>query len=244
MTLDLPQTAKPALDWLIKRPIAHRGLHDAEAGVPENTLEAVRQAIAKDYAVEVDLQPSADRTPMVFHDYRLERLTGQDGNVRDQTAAQLANYTVGGKKSRIPTLKELLATVDGKVPLVIELKGQFGMDEGFVPAVIEELKPYRGNVALMSFNHWLISEIHAIDPAQPLGLVAEGDDGEYPRHQMIAQACDVDFVSYALDELDCRFVREFSETGRPVISWTVKSPADAARSAKFARQITFEGFLP
>lgn len=96
----------------------------------------------------------------------------------------------------------------------------------------------------MSFDHWLVEDIHRDAPAIALGLTAEGDDICYATHKAIAERCDVDFVSYGIADLPCRFVTEFRATGKPVITWTVRSPADARKSACYADQITFEGFDP
>ena len=231
--------------WIATAPIAHRGLHDLAAGRPENSLSAAAAAADRGFQIEVDLQPAADGTPMVFHDYTLERLTGVNGNVRDRTAAELGQLALMGTADRIPTLAELLDTVAGRVGLVLELKGLPGQDDGFVAAVANCLKGYGGPVAIMSFNHWLLDDARDEAPELVLGLTAEGDDSHYEEHAAALAAYDPDFVSYGIEDLPCRFVAEYRETtGRPVITWTIRSPADAAKSARYADQVTFEGFDP
>jgi len=230
--------------WLRERPIAHRGLHDKARGRFENTLSAARAAAAAGFHIEVDLHLSRDGVPVVFHDDTLDRLTALKGPVRGQSVAELAKIMVAGTVDHVPTLDELLAAVAGRVGLVLELKGITGADEGFVEAVAARLRSYEGPVAVMSFDHWLVEDCHRLAPDLILGLTAEGDDTSHDAHRAIASACDVDFVSYNLADLPCRFVSEFRAGGRPVISWTVRSPADAAKSAQYADQITFEGFDP
>ncbi|MCB1457609.1 MAG: glycerophosphodiester phosphodiesterase, partial [Nitratireductor sp.] len=137
-----------------------------------------------------------------------------------------------------------LDLVQGKVPLVLEMKGIKGLDDGFVAAIGKVLAGYHGPVALMSFDHWLIEDAHRLLPHVPLGLTAEGDDSHFAEHDAIAKACDVDFVSYGIRDLPCRFVQEFRESGRPVITWTIRNRDDMAKSARHADQITFEGFDP
>ena len=230
--------------WMIERPIAHRGLHDARMGIFENTLSAARAAVRERYHMETDLHLSRDGRPVVFHDDTLERLTGETGNVRARSVAELATIKIGGSGDHIPTLDELLETVDGRAGLVLELKGVAGADDGFVAAVAACLRNYAGPVALMSFDHWLVEDTRRDAPSVALGLTAEGDDSHYAANKAIAEQCDVDFVSYGIGDLPCRFVSEFRSTGRPVITWTIRTSADARKSALYADQITFEGFDP
>jgi glycerophosphoryl diester phosphodiesterase len=230
--------------WIARRPIAHRGLHDKAAGRFENTLSSARAAVEGGYAIEVDLHPSSDGVPMVFHDLELKRLTGEDGIIMERSAAELAKIHVGGTSDTIPTLRQLLDLVAGRSALVLELKGVEGRDDGFCAAVARVLEGYRGEVAIMSFDHWLLKDARIAAPHLPLGLTAEGKDEAYAAHRKIADLIDPDFVSYHVHDLPCRFVTEFRQTGRPVITWTVRSPQDKAHSDRHADQITFEGFDP
>jgi glycerophosphoryl diester phosphodiesterase len=232
------------LDWMRSRPIAHRGLHDAANKTFENTLSAARRAVERRFHIEVDLHPSSDGVPMVFHDFDLKRLIGEEGALRDRTAAQLGKLAIGGSDDHMPTLRQLLDLVAGRVGLVLELKGIASRDDGFVAAVASELKRYDGPVAIMSFDHWLLTDARRDAPGLALGLTAEGDDEIYEDHWRIAREANVDFVSYGIRDLPCRFVREFRESGKPVITWTVRSPDDAKKSALYADQITFESFDP
>ncbi|MCB1462465.1 MAG: glycerophosphodiester phosphodiesterase [Nitratireductor sp.] len=232
-------------DWIAASPIAHRALHDVRAGRPENSLAAAAAAVTQGFHIEVDLQPSRDRVPMVFHDYTLERMAGTKGNVRDLTAEELGRLALCGTDERVPTLAQLLETVAGKSGIVLELKGLAGQDEGFVAEVAKVLAGYDGPVAIMSFNHWLLADARRDAPHLVLGLTAEGDDSHYGEHVAALRAHDPEFVSYGIEDLPCRFVAEFREnTKRPVITWTIRSPQDAAKSALYADQITFEGFDP
>ena len=118
------------LSWLTARPIAHRGLHDGNKAVWENTLTAFSRAVEKNYAIECDVLISKDGVPVVLHDADLRRLTGSEGKVCDKTAAQLRKLKVGGTGDHVPSLSEMLDLVKGRVPLVIELKGDPGHDSG------------------------------------------------------------------------------------------------------------------
>ena len=92
-----------APDWLVARPIAHRGLHDPAAGLIENTLAAADAAIAGGFAIECDVQDTADGEAVVFHDFTLDRLTSQKGLVRERKAADLAGTALRGAAEGIPT---------------------------------------------------------------------------------------------------------------------------------------------
>jgi glycerophosphoryl diester phosphodiesterase len=240
--------AKPALApiaaWIARDPIAHRGLHDKAQGRFENTLSAARAAVEQGFAIEVDLHPAADGVPVVFHDDDLERLTGRKGDVRAHSAAELGRMAIGGTADTIPTLAQLLEVVAGNVGLVLELKGRAGCDAGFVEAVAETIRGYDGPLALMSFDHWLVADARRLVSDRPVGLTAEGKDDKHDEHSAFAAQADVDFVSYSIADLPCRFVAEFRQGGKPVITWTIRTPELAAKSALYADQITFEGFDP
>lgn len=231
------------LSWLTRRPIAHRGFHDLNNLRWENTLSAFDAAIARDYAIECDVHLSADGVPVVFHDSALGRLTGEDGFVYDRTVAQLQQLAIGGTQDHVPTLAQMLERVGGRVPLVIELKGIEGKDDGLVAAVAKELATYNGKVAIMSFDHWLVRHFASDAPGIAAGLTAEGrTQAELEAHfSMLAHP--ISFVSFSVQDLPnpfISFVRE--KLVMPVITWTVRN--DAAREATFAHadQMTFEGF--
>lgn len=236
---------KKPLDWLVRRPIAHRGLHDSANGRIENTLSAVSAAVNAGYSIEVDLQLAADGVPVVFHDYALQRLTGEKGNIDEYTAAELGEMKIGPSQDTVPTLGELLKIVDGRCGLVIELKGQDPEREaGYGLAVCEQLASYHGPAAVMSFKHWLVEDFDSQGSDIPLGLTAEGDDNTYQMHLEINERIDFDFLSYGIRDLPCQFSTEFRSSGKPVITWTIRTAEEAKRSALFADQITFEGYLP
>ncbi|MCB1384574.1 MAG: glycerophosphodiester phosphodiesterase [Nitratireductor sp.] len=230
--------------WIAERPIAHRGLHDKTKGIYENTLSAIGAAVEAGFAIEVDLHPSRDGVPMVFHDQTLDRLTAETGSMRQRSAAELGEIRIGGTRDTVPTLRQMLDRVGGRSGLVLELKGIAGADDGFVEAVLKTLSGYAGPVAIMSFNHWLIADARRLGAEIPVGLTAEGKDRLYPVHRRADEDYRPDFLSYGLDDLPNRFVSEFRQSGRPVITWTIRSLQDAAKSARYADQITFEGFDP
>lgn len=230
--------------WIKDVPVAHRGYHDMNKAVWENTLSAFSRAVEAGFAIECDLQLASDSVPVVFHDHTLERLCGINGDVRERTSQELGLLSVGGTADKIPTLKQMLKRVAGKVPLVIEIKGRPGEDEGFVEAVLEVLEGYEGKVALMSFDHHILKDLKAAGAPYPLGLTAEGAKPEdFFRHDE-AMHLGLDFISYFHGHLPNSFVTAQRQSGIPIITWTVRDENARAHTYTHADQMTFEGFDP
>jgi len=232
-------------DWLTKRPIAHRGLHDGNKACWENSPSAFRRAVEAGYAIECDVLLSADGVPVVFHDEELMRLTGASGFIWQKRAAELSALRLGGTADSVPTLPGLLQLVDGRVPLVIELKGIAGHDAGLVEAVAAALDAYHGPVAIMSFDHWLVRDFARFAPNITRGLTAAGDKPHEIEAHFSMLAHDLDFVSYSVAHLPNPFVRFVRERlAMPVITWTVRNETDMVTTFAHADQMTFEGFRP
>ncbi|MBE0694321.1 MAG: glycerophosphodiester phosphodiesterase [Aquamicrobium sp.] len=231
------------ISWLTRRPIAHRGYHDLNRSRWENTLSAFDAAIERDYAIECDVHLSADGVPVVFHDSVLNRLAGRDGFVHEMTAAELNQLKVGGTDDHIPTLAEMLARVRGRVPLVIELKGVEGKDTGLVAAVAQTLEGYRGEAAIMSFDHWLVRRFADDAPGIPAGLTAEKRTIPALEAHFSMLAHPISFVSFGVSDLPNPFVSFVREKlAMPVITWTVRNEEARATTFAHADQMTFEGF--
>jgi glycerophosphoryl diester phosphodiesterase len=230
--------------FLTRQPIAHRGLHDGNKLVWENTLSAFERAIEAGYAIECDLQYASDAEPVVFHDDDMTRLCNIKADVRSKTTGELGLTAIGGTGDKVPSLKALLKLVRGRVPLVLELKGRKGDDEGFASSVLEAIESYQGELALMSFDGWLLKELKELDCPVPVGLTAEGaTEAEFVAHRQ-AMDCGLDFISYYYLHLPNAFITAERARGVPIITWTVRNAEQAAHSYAQAEQITFEGFDP
>lgn len=233
------------ISWLTGRPIAHRGYHDLNNKIWENTLSAFGRAIEKGYAIECDVHLSSDGVPVVFHDGGLKRLAGTDGYVWQRTAAEFGAMQIGGTADHAPTLKEMLDFVAGRVPLVIELKGTPGKDDGLVERVCTLLRAYEGQAAIMSFDHWLIREFPKHAEGIPAGLTAWGSEQHELEAHFAMLGNGISFVSYAVDHLPNPFVSFVrGKLGMPVITWTVRNDKAVAQTFEHADQMTFEGFEP
>src|SRR3954449_1027252 len=163
----------PGLDWLTARPIAHRGLHDAAAGIIENTASAFAAAIAGGFGIETDLQISSDGEAMVHHDFALGRLTLGSRQLAAMTAAGLKAVPFKASPDRMMTLGELCDFVAARTPLLIELKSRFDGDRRLATRAAEVLKNYAGPVAVMSFDPAPIEALREIAPSLLRGIVAE-----------------------------------------------------------------------
>ncbi|MBZ0128247.1 MAG: phosphodiesterase [Rhodobacteraceae bacterium] len=243
----------------LTRPLAHRGLHDRRNGIIENSVSAFRAAIAAGYGIELDIQMSADRRAMVFHDEWLDRLTHQTGPVNAHRAATLRAMPLKDSADAIPTLAEVLELVAGRVPLLIEIKDQdctLGPHTGALEAdTARLLAGYAGPVAVMSFNPHAIGVMRAIAPSIAAGLVTDPfDPAEWPdvpteRLQALAAMPDLarlraDFISHNRADLHSPVVAGVKANGLAVLCWTVRSPEQEAEARRVADNITFEGYLP
>ncbi len=230
--------------WIKELPVAHRGYHDLNNAIWENTLSAFSRAVEAGFAIECDLHYASDGVPVIFHDEDLERLCNLKVDVRERTSQELGLISVGGTKDKVPTLKQLLKLVQGKVPLVLELKGREADDEGFAEAVLEVLEGYEGKVALMSFDHWLLKDLKDLNAPYPVGLTANGNTAEeYATHEK-AMELGLDFISYYYAELPNPFITGQRDKGIPVITWTVRDEQARKQTFENADQMTFEGFDP
>lgn len=242
-----------------ERPITHRGLHDRSKGVIENSKPAFEAAIAAGYGIELDLQLSSDTQAMVFHDYDMARLTGEPGAIQTRTAEVVRGMTLKGSNDKIFDLPAVLELVDGRVPLLIELKdqdGAMGPNVGALErATAEALSAYQGNVALMSFNPNSTAVLAELAPDRPRGLVTSSYDPkdwmplstklcdhlrDIPDYER-SKSC---FISHEVHDLSRPRVAELKAQGASVLCWTVKSQAQADEALKVAENITFEAFIP
>jgi glycerophosphoryl diester phosphodiesterase len=239
-------------------PVAHRALHDKTDGRPENSRAAIMAAITADYAIEIDVQMSADGVAMVFHDETLDRLTGEQGPVAQRNAADLSRIRLNHASDGIPTLAEVLALVAGQVPLLIEIKDQTGSmgrsDGRLEAAVAAALAGYRGDVAVMSFNPHTVATMATLLPDIPRGLITSAYDPDdwSPLPTAICDALreipdfdrtDASFVSHQADDLTRPRVRALQDQGADVLCWTIRSPEQEAEARRIACNITFEGYL-
>jgi glycerophosphoryl diester phosphodiesterase len=241
----------PGLDWLTAQPVAHRGLHDAAAGIVENTASAFSAAIQGRYAIECDLQMAADGEIMVFHDDTLERLTTRQGALSALSSTELRRISFKATSDRMITLGELCDLVAGRVPLILELKSRFDGDTALVAGVAALVQGYAGPVAAMSFDPLMVGALRAAAPGLPRGLVAQSEPDEMDRavdRRGYAVACfraRPHFLAWRVQDLPGFWpLLGRWGFGLPLLTWTVRTEADRLRARRWADQIIFEEFRP
>ncbi len=242
---------------LVTLPVTHRGYHDRAANRPELSMAAFQAAIEAGYGIELDVQLTADAQVAVFHDDDLDRVTDATGPVIARTAAQLARIRLLGTPETIPTLREVVDLIAGRVPLLIEIKDlrdTRSLTSGLLEhAVADSLKGYPGPVAVMSFNPYIVLNMARLAPHLPRGLTTE-----YYDHAVCAPippaTCDrlreipdydatgASFISHRHTDLGQARVADLKARGADILCWTIHSPAEEAAARKVADNITFEGY--
>lgn len=225
----------------------------------QRILAAASAAIDAGYGIEIDIQPANDGTPMVFHDYALERLIGEQGMIRNHLPSTLEGMRLLGSDQPIPTLTQMLELVAGRVPLLIKIKdqdGRLGPDIGDLhQRVADALQGYDGPVAVMSFNPHVVTAFHHIAPEIPVGLTSCGfPEKDWPlltgdQRVSLAAIDDFDpsgacFISHDWRDLGNPRVDALKALGHPVLCWTIRSHEDEATARHMADNITFEGYRP
>ena len=244
-------------NWLTARPVAHRGLHDRARGIVENMPGAALAAIEGNFAIECDIQLTADGEAMVHHDDELGRLTDGSGVLLALNADALKAVRFKDTPERMMSLGELCALVQGRVPIVVEVKSHFDGDRRLVRRMAEVLKSYTGPVAGMSFDPDQVVALRETMPELPRGIVAQSaySEADWPettatqregmRHLKHAFRTRPDFVAYWVNDLPAAapwIARHVF--GLPLLTWTVRTAEQRTRAGRYADQMIFEGFRP
>jgi len=241
-----PAPGPDQVGWLQRTAYAHRGLH--LDGVPENSLAAFRGAIARGMGIECDIQRSRDGQAMVFHDATLDRLTAEQGRVAERDADELGRIQLTGGTETIPTLRQLLDQVAGRVPLLIEIKSpkdSKGRISALCLSVRRVLEGYQGAHAIMSFDPRIVGWFARHSPLTVRGLVVtEEDDKALPgmvRRRLALWHSRPDFLAYDIRDLPSRFAAGQRRRGLPVLTWTVRTAEYRERAAAHADAPIAEG---
>ncbi|MBP3431436.1 MAG: glycerophosphodiester phosphodiesterase [Clostridia bacterium] len=234
--------------WLVETPIAHRGYHGKSA--PENSMAAFSAAIEKGYAIELDVQLLADDTVVVFHDESLARMTGNDGYIKYLNKTDLKALKLKDTKETIPTLSEVLSFVDGKVPLLIEIKNKYKVGK-LEQRVINLLKNYKGEFAVQSFNPYSLAYFKKHAPN-----ILRGQLSGYFKKEKLGwmkklllkkmrfnkKTSEPHFISYEASTLPNRIVKKYKSL--PLLAWCVRSKEEYMSVVKYCDNVIFESFDP
>ncbi|MBR4173489.1 MAG: glycerophosphodiester phosphodiesterase [Clostridia bacterium] len=232
--------------------IAHRGLFDNENGVPENSLLSFENAAKNGYGIELDIQRTTDDELVVFHDDSTGRLCGEDICVCGSESDKLRSLKLLDTDERIPLFKEMLKTVDGRVPLFIEIKPKHD-NAATVELMMEELKGYKGAYCVQSFNPFALRYIRKKYPRVPIGQLSTNlfdDNREQPLFYKITVGSLLvnfisrpDFLSYNIkyaNRSSYKIYRTFFKTSDAV--WTARSAAENEKAKKLCSIIIFDKY--
>ena len=232
--------------FIVQKMFAHRGLHDEKS--PENSLSAFEKAIEKGYAIELDVNPIMDGTPVVFHDSKMSRMTGKDKYIQNISREEFDETTLLASSEKIPTLEEVLKFVDGRTPLLIEIKNQQKVGE-LEKAVWEILKNYKGEYAIQSFNPYTLQWFKNNAPKVWRGQLAGFFKGEklslfkklVLRRLGMKKITEQNFVSYDLRNLPNRFVKHLEI---PLLAWTINNQEQYIKAVQIADNVIFQNCEP
>ena len=234
---------------------AHRGLHNKEKGIPENSLAAFRAAVDHGYGAELDGHLLKDGGLAVIHDSTLERVTGEKGRIEDLTTEDLKNYRLCGTEETIPTFREVLDTFAGKTPLIIELKPVDGNHAALCEAACNTMEGYEGLWCMESFDPRVVRWLKKNRPQIIRGQLSENfvkSDSKMPlplrfclTHILGNFLTRPDFLAYKFADRKnisaflCRRV-----LGVQGVSWTLRTREDYDTAVQEGWLPIFENFRP
>lgn len=246
-------TGRPDATPLVGRLYAHRGLHDNAGDAPENSLRAFKKAVDAGFGIELDVQLTKDRIPVVFHDFTLERVCGVEGKLSRRTWQELQELSLCGTDQKIPKLEEVLELIDGKVPLIVELKIE-SADVSLCPAVDRLLSRYRGMYCIESFNPLGVLWYRRNRRRVVRGQLSDAfyREGEYKgllyfllQNLMFNWLGRPDFIAYnhkypgMLSRSLCRSLYHGKSA-----AWTIKSQEELETAKKYFDIYIFDSFVP
>lgn len=245
-----PRRNQPGWDKLEGVRYAHRGLHDLDAGIPENSMSAFRAALDHGFGAELDVHLMADGNLAVVHDSSLKRVCGRDGYIEEMTAADLADYPLLGSGEAIPLFEDVLALFEGKTPLIVELKVERGNARDLTDRAMKALQNWHGAYCVESFHPLVLVRLKEKYPWVLRGQLSQDflrDGGEsglslperfVMTHLLTTGLTKPDFIAYRHEDrgsLSLRLMRGLY--GVHEAGWTV-------RDAEALRDLEREGVAP
>ncbi|MBR4994087.1 MAG: glycerophosphodiester phosphodiesterase, partial [Lachnospiraceae bacterium] len=234
---------------------AHRGLHDNKSEAPENSMAAFKKAVDAGYGIELDVHITKDLIPVVFHDDTLNRVCGVEGKISDFTLEELEQFRLFETDEKIPLFKDVLELVDGKVPLIVEIKANDN-DLRVCPKADELLKDYKGLYCMESFNplavKWYKKNRNEIVRGQLSDSYMHAENKKYHtplyfamEYLMLNFLAKPDFIAYnhKFYKNGARRINRYFYNAMSA-AWTIRSQEELdARLNDFDVYI-FEGFIP
>lgn len=244
---------RPDTSLFKKKYFAHRGLHDNAGNAPENSMAAFRNAVEAGYGIELDVQMTKDGIPVVFHDSKLERMCGVDGEIWDYTYKELQKFTLADSQEHIPRLEDLLLMVGGRVPLIVEIKADKA-DVSCCAVIDKMLRTYGGEYCIESFNplvlFWFRRHHNGVVRGQlSTNFRRDGENKVFFSVVLTHLLCNFvgkpDFIAYNkefMDEPGRRICRKLFKN--PAAAWTVRSREELEKTNGEFDIFIFESFTP
>ena len=242
---------------------AHRGLHDTQRNIPENSMAAFLQAVENGYGIELDVQLTKDGVPVIFHDGKTGRLLRDENGAVVNTVLtelpleELQRYHLLTSKEKVPLFEDVLKLVDGKVPLIVELKvANSSTDTNVLCSKADLLlRKYRGVYCVESFHPACVNWYRKNRPEIIRGQLAERPNAQSKGKIRIASTImqylltnfitRPNFIAYNhhnhhnLSRMLCH--RLFKN---PAVAWTIRSQQELEENRKHFDYFIFEHFLP
>lgn len=252
-----PRRNQPGWEALEGVRFAHRGLHDLEKGIPENSVAAFRRAIEHGFGAELDVHLMADGNLAVVHDSSLRRVCGADVSIEDLTAADLKDYPLMGTEERIPLFRDVLALFEGKTPLVIELKVERGNAYALTDAVMAALEGWNGTCCVESFHPGVLLRLkerypHVLRGQLSQNFLRDSEVGSLSLPMRFAMTnllttalTKPDFIAYHWRDRDNVSLRLMKALyGVHEVDWTVRDRSTMEALDRANVTSIFEGFIP
>lgn len=247
----MPRLKRPAaMQELQKHRYAHRGLHNIKKGVPENSMLAFRLAKEKGYGIELDVHLSKDGKLVVEHDDTLLRTCGKEIKIEETDWTELQTLHLEGTEERLPLLEEVFELIDGKVPLLIELKIVGGNWNALCDAVCKALEGYNGAYCIESFDPRALLRFRKCAPhivrGQLAGSVRKEGNVSYLiefalKNLLINVVSRPDFIAYNhKDHQNPSFLLCRALFAPPIFFWTLRNKEEMALCARYNAAPIFE----
>ncbi len=235
------------MNWLKRIPLAHRGLYD-NVNVPENSISAFKNAVEKGYGIELDVRLTKDKQVVVFHDSNLLRLSKSNKNIKDILYKDLNDFKLFNTNEKIPLLKDVLKIINGKVPLLIEIKNY--EDSGyFEEKVYELIKDYKGVFGICSFNPNVILYFRKNYPEIKRGLIYGNfnkSEKKYINFIFLYRYIKIkpNFISVDFYLLNTFISKMCNFLNLPLVAWTIDTKEKEKKAFSFVDNIIFEYIKP
>lgn len=237
-----------------KQYIAHRGLFDNESEAPENSIPAFQRAVQQGYGIELDVQLTTDNRLVVFHDETLQRICGFDKKLTECSYDELKHYRLAKSDENIPLFDEVLKVIDGKVPLIVEVKSE-GDWKKTTQLMAERMDSYQGCYCMESFHPFAVKWFKDYRPEIIRGQLSTNYFKDQINRKwyekfllsnlMLNFLTKPDFIAY-----NHLWKKDFSYTlcrklFKPEnVAWTIKNQKELEEAEKTFDVIIFDSFIP